>query len=74
MEIASHTHMTILVLKSMNLLGVLSLKNIKRIVAGTPATQTELISFAWPCGHTTTREQVIAADNIFSQLGLTSMR
>jgi regulation of enolase protein 1 (concanavalin A-like superfamily) len=37
-------------------------ENSREILARTPATQTELISFAWPCGHTTTKEQVWASD------------
>ena len=37
-------------------------KNITEIITKTPATQAEVISFAWPCGVNTIKEQAMAGD------------
>lgn len=43
--------------------------NIGGIVAGTGVPPKEIISFAWPCGFTTIKDQVIAADYFLSARG-----
>lgn len=43
--------------------------NISGIVAGAGVPQAEIISFAWPCGFTTIKDQVIAADYFLSSRG-----
>jgi hypothetical protein len=43
--------------------------NIAGIIAGTGLPEAEVISFAWPCGFTTLKDQVIAADYFLSSRG-----
>jgi hypothetical protein len=43
--------------------------NIAGIIANTGVPEAEVISFAWPCGRTTIKDQVIAADYFLSSRG-----